>query len=239
MLAASLLPTSYAPVSSAVLPSQMLAQISAQSGIGYYAPVAAMGTPISGNGRQPQGAEARASITAATPAVMGPDGLQFAALGPVRRDYGYSSAFLAQMLDQGDGTDSFTQALTLPGTQRVPYLPSAAGVPAPPQPIFDLVKRAEPQPLPKEIPASVPINESIAALPIVSAQVQSVRVAESLPGVAAPSPALSRAPGAALGERPAPTRAKSGMQAYQTSQQRLMPQSAQTKHGVDPVDAVM
>lgn len=162
MLAASPLPPVLAPTGApaASLQSPALSQAQAASHITYFAPPPALGSNPMLNQRQAQvqgntGQAANAATASTAQAVISSSGLHPASQQPVVREFGYSSAFMAQWIDQ-----------SISAADSAKYLPSRAGAPAAPAPmpaVQELVARVASQ---QRQPASQPVSVGIEAAPV-------------------------------------------------------------------------
>ncbi len=223
MLPVSLVPMSYATTDGAppAPAAAALAAVPGNAALTAQAAPPAIGAPITGNQRQPGDGAIRTALEEGALALAAPNVPSPNVLGSVQRDFGNSSAFLAQFIDQTGLADT------------IKFQPSQAGEPPPPQPMLDLARSESPPPQ----------NTAQPALTIPPAANQNATVSgqneAALNAYAAPEREQTIAPArteTALALRPQPARSKAG-QAYHASQQRLAPRQAQHA-GFDPVDSV-
>jgi hypothetical protein len=163
MLAASPLPPILAPTGAPAtpLPSPALAQAPAMAHITYYAPPPALASNALLNQRQPQvqqnsGSQNNApALALPRGAVLSSAGLQPAAYQPVQREFGYSSAFMAQWIDQASGGGS--------AAIDIKYMPSSAAKPIEIPPMQELVSRIASlrQQVPQQAPSVVQAMQQI------------------------------------------------------------------------------
>lgn len=211
MLSVSLAPAPFSTTGGAPAPTAALALPAGLNGQTIQAAPPAIGAPITGNQRRPGQEAASTTLPESAPAIAGPNGLQPAALGNVRRSFGDSTAFLTQLIDQTNSVRNPTIATTLPPSSATPevaktLLPVSAET---------LSTSASAVPVNPNVPVSV--EQAVLRAPVSVAP--ETQKAEGLP------------------EKPMP-RAKSGQGAYYASQQRLLSATPKREEGFEPVDAV-
>jgi hypothetical protein len=178
-----------------------IASLAANTVVAYYHAAPIQNQPALLNNRQLQPTSSNSSTSApaslavsTTPATLSSSGLQPASQGLVSREYGYSSAYVAQWLSQSANNPEALAALSIPGYRNlalpspaaltafaeIKYLPSNASVPQPSAPIA------------VNAPDTNPAN-SAAKIPIVS-----FSGSKAAPVAAAASPSLNATPPLAL-----------------------------------------
>lgn len=213
MLSVSLAPVPFSTTGGAPAPAAGLALPAGFTGQTVHAAAPAIGAPITGNQRRPSPESISVALGESAPVSADASAFPTISTGTVRRAFGDSTAFLAQLIDQ---------------TDAIKFQPSAAGTPPPARPLYDLSKAS------LLAPPAQPVPAAPAAAFFVASPVSVEEASAAMPPRAIPETVNTQV----VPDKPTAPRPKTGLGAYQASQQRLLSGRSQAINGFEPVDAV-
>ena len=202
------------------------------------------------NQRQPQveSTPRAALIIASQPPIASSAGLQPAALRSVTQEFGYSSPFMAQLIDQASGsalgnalnTPTYRNLTSASDSGTIKYLPSAAGVPVVIPPLLKLAQGStpaaiQPQPQPAPPPVAAPTAGAVSFVaPADYLPVSNLSASVATQRSAATANDTATEPNALTGGRN--VRARQANTAYQQAAQRMGQYKA--PEAPEPTDAI-